>query len=256
MRGVGLYVPNKAPYPFEALREGLAAVGYGMTSPSVDAADLLVTWSPWKGTTRAALAEMFGPKRTIVVENGWLSPIRGKAYYQMALNGWNGGGTYPVDGASRWESWGLELQPARPVRPMGRKILVIGQKGLANDPRTMPTGWDLREWKAIQTAGWDCNLRAARGTMRALYDDLAWCTDVVTWSSNAVTYALLEGLPVYAAGPQVMLASACQKYSSPESLQEQGRNLREPALFDAAWCQWSEDEIRTGEPFRRLLDAA
>src|SRR5665213_968319 len=88
-------VPRADPYPHSAITRGLEALGW--EAADHQQADVLLTWSTWKGTTREAMADQFRARgaKVVVFENGWLSPIRDQRYFQIALDGWNGTGTFP-----------------------------------------------------------------------------------------------------------------------------------------------------------------
>lgn len=241
-------VPQSDAYPWQAITEGLQQIGYsptrevvGLHSPDHNFG-LMVTWSPWVGSYRKQIADGFAKagKPVIVIENGWLSPIDGVPYYQVALGGWNGTGSYPVGDGSRWASWGLK--PA-PWRRGGHFALVIGQKGHPADERTAKPGWEramrLRRRSVVRRSPLDPTplVGALEG---------AACCHV--WSSNAASWAIMAGVPVIQHGPNLMVSDMASMLG-----ERRWRGDRLPVLERLAWAQWSQSEIATGEPFRRLL---
>lgn len=239
-------VPRTLQYPWSAVDAGLRRAGVETTDRGDE--DILVTWSPWAQTPRAHAEREFraAGKPVICCENGWLSPIQGMPYYQLGLDGWNGTGRFPPGDDRRWGSWGLRLRPWR-LRTSGN-ALIIGQRGHPWDARTMPPRW-LDEFTP------DCGrpvIRRPRDATRPLAADLEDADVVHTWSSNAASWAVVAGVPVVQHGPNLMVSAlasapgALCRYTGP----------REPVLERLAWAQWSEEEISSGEPFRRLLEAA
>lgn len=239
-----LAIPQADPYPWRAVSEGLAACGVEAARdvPPTQGFDLLVTWSPWEGSHRADLARAFTAqgKPVWVMENGFLSPINGEPYYQLALNGWNGTGQFPAGDGSRWASWGLALAPWA-ERP--RRALVAGQRGLPGDARTCAPGWE-------RTVDVDCPqaLRRPRDTPWPLADDLAVVDRCHVWTSNAATDAIMAGVPVIQHGPNLMVSELASRPGEPLR-----RPDRLPVLERLAWSQWNRAELASGEPFRRLL---
>lgn len=179
----------------------------------------------------------------MVAENGWLSPIRGQRFYQLAIGGWNGTGRFPAGGPERWRSWGVELTP---WRRDGRHVLVIGQRGHPHDNRTMPLGW----LDSVAIATDRPMIRRRRDEPTPLLEQLrgAWCA--VTWTSNAAAHALVAGIPVFYAGPNLMCAELARPGLDIES---PVYPEREPVLDRLAWAQWTETELSDGTAWRHLL---
>lgn len=246
MRSAWVLVPDAAPYPVAAIRRGLERLGLDLVNRPD--ADLLVTWSPWLGSNRHAAQRDFDGlgKPVVVVENGWLSPIRGVAYYQVARDGWNGTGSFLAGtGGARWWSWAL---PVVPWRDGGRAALVVGQWGHPHDRRNAPPHW--QETLKLPP-GWSACRRQKRST-RPLEADLAAASRCVVWTSAAASWAVLMGVPVHYLGPNLMVAALA---AAGLDLDHPAMPEREPELERLAWAQWSADEIATGEPFERALAA-
>jgi hypothetical protein len=237
-----LLVPSSAEYPYGAIVAGLHRLGCTIER-SADA-DLLVTWSPWKGTMREAVARQFARngKPVIVAENGFLSPLGGKRYFQLALDGWNGTGRFPAGDAMRWRRWGL---PLLPWRRRGDQVLVIGQRGHPEDDRTATQTWHLR----VEIETTLPVLRRARGSTVPLEYDIADAAECHVWTSSAASWAVIAGVPVIQHGPNLMVSELASRPG--DDLRRPGD--RQAVLERLAWAQWAEDEIHTGEPLARLL---
>jgi hypothetical protein len=243
---VCIAIPQTLEYPIEAIIEGVSAIGYEPVAARRAAeADILVTWSPWKRSIREALQKQFteSGRRVVVVENGWLSPISGRPFYQLALDGWNGTGTFEAGAPDRWHGWGIALKPWQ--TRVGYS-LVCGQRGHPFDDRSCPPDWHLT---LAPKSGAPSILRRARDSVRPLLADLAGASECHVWTSNAASWAVIEGVPVVQHGPNLMVAALAKKAGdSPYYL-----GPREPELERLAWAQWSELELASGVPFARLL---
>lgn len=237
-------------YPWKAVRAGLEQLGLQvvMGGDGILDADMLVVWSPWNGSRRQALQFNYtrAGKPVIVMENGWLSPIRNIPFYQVALDGWNGTGRFHTYGHSRWQRWNIRALPW--IHRTG-PILVCGQRGHPSDERTAPPDWHAN----VQIGGIDPHLiiRRPRGATRALVDDLAIASEVHVWSSNAASWSVVAGIPVVQHGPNLMVGAMA---SSPGHPLYRGDRL--PELERLAWAQWDQTEIMAGHPFANLLVAA
>jgi hypothetical protein len=240
---------NKWTKPLDAIVAGAARFAPVTADlPSgFTASDVLITWSPFRATPRAETfaAAKAGGARVIVLENGWLSPIGGARYYQVALDGWNGTGRFPVGDAERWKAWSVDVGP---WRTQGRHILVVGNNrpNTTGDPRRTPIGWaesvEFDSAKPVvrrltrKDAPLDAHLRDA------------WCT--VVWTSTAAVRSVIAGVPVFYQGPNLICAALARTGGDVEYPSYPDR---EPVLERLAWGQWTPDEIATGEPFARLF---
>lgn len=242
-------IPQSDPYPWWEIKSGLAVLGIETTSDvsRFNAADrsseLLVTWSPWRGSYRHGVAASFraAGKPVIVVENGFLSPINGQPYYQVALDGWNGTGSFPAGDGSRWASWGLEPEP---WVDGPQRALVVGQRGHPDDDRTSEPGWHCTVGVGDPDA-----IRRDRDCRRPLADDLAQVNRCHVWTSNAASHAIMAGVPVVQHGPNLMVSELASRPGEPVR-----RPDRVPVLERLAYAQWNAAELASGEPFARLLE--
>lgn len=211
--------------------------------------DVVIMWSPFRASWRAPIfaAAKAAGSRVVVMERGWLSPIAGVPYFQVALDGWNGDGRFPEGGGERWRSWAV---PLRDWRRDGDAVLVIGnnRRHDTRDPRRTPMGW-------AESVTFDSPrpvLRRLTRNKRVTLDSqlsTAWCT--VVWTSTVAIKSILAGVPAFYSGPTIIGAElACRGID----VEHPAMPDREPVLERLAWGQWSADEIAAGEPFARLLD--
>lgn len=235
-------IPPQKPYPHVETRAGLARLGYGNQESRYDLeADILVTWSPWVNSDRIVLERAYreAGKPVIVCENGWLSPIQAQPYFQVALDGWNGTGTFPAGGPERWRTFGLtEL----PWTHRSGYALVIGQRGHPDDPRTAVPGWHESVQVGVRA------LRRGSGGRVPLFEDLMGAAECHVWTSTAAAWAVLYGVPVIQHGPNLMVSALASRPGEPLY-----RGARQTEFERLAWAQWNSAEIATGEPFARLL---
>lgn len=235
--------------PGAALAEGAARLGtVHMSTPSrFEPDDVAIIWAPFRGTFRSEIFSQIRAAggRAIIVENGWLSPIGGQKYYQVALDGWNGTGWFPEGKGNRWDSWNVEL---RDWRRDGETILVVQQRpmGVNLDPRAMPPGW-AQSVKPITRR------RVVRRTHLSTIPldqqiDEAFAT--LTWTSTVAIKSLIRGVAAFYCGPHIN----CGELMKPGlDVDHPVYPDREPVFRRYAWMQWTEAEIRSGEPFVRLL---
>lgn len=251
-------IPPVEEYPWQAVQSGLRCLDY--RSDIMNSAtlrqwkdyDLLVTWSPWDGSRRQAVAWQFkaAGKPVLVMENGWLTIPRGhtwpgiemhEGWYQVAFDGWNGTGTYWAGDERRWRSWG---KMPRPWQSGGRHALVIGQRGHPSDRRTAPPGWH----EQVVIGNHIARLERPRNCARSLIADIEGAAEVHVWSSNVASLALLMGVRVIQHGPNLMVSELATKPG-------EGRNFtdRESVFEKLSGAQWHLGEVTVGEPFTRLL---
>jgi hypothetical protein len=102
----------------------------------------------------------------------------------------------------------------------------------------MPMGWAI---KAHKRYGGRVRAHPGRSELLPLESDLAHCGKVVTWGSGAAIKALMMGIPVISEMPNWI------------GMQDNSLAGRLEMFRKLAYAQWTLDEIRTGEPFGRLL---
>lgn len=198
-------------------------------------------------------------KQVLVMERGYLGDRF--AWTSLGWNGLNNFAAFPHrrDGARFRKNFGHLLKPWTPV---GRYILLIGQV-----PGDMSLrGMNMATWYAQQVREAARYAHATvvfrphpvaveRGYRQAvdgttqldgdLASQLAGAALVVTFNSNTGVDSLLAGKPTVVADEGGMAWSV-----APHSISE-ATGAAEPArqewLARLAWCQWTLDEIRSGE---------
>ena len=210
--------------------------------------DVLITWSPFRASRRAAVvaAAKAAGSRVVVMERGWLSPIQGAPYFQVALDGWNGTGRFEPGGAERWRSWGVTL---RDWRRDGEHVLVIGnnRRHTTRDPRRTPKGWAESVLFDSPRPVVRRLTRNKRISLQAQFEN-AWCT--VVWTSTVAIKSILAGVPAFYCGPTLIGAELAKPGLD---IENPVMPEREPVLERIAWSQWSKAEVAAGEPFARLF---
>lgn len=256
-----------------SFKQGLKRIGYeiieGAPPLNVDIGpkDLILGWNaygPTYDTMRRAQ-----PLQCLVFEEAYIREINGEKYFACGLGGHNGHGWVRFGGNERWDSWNIDIKP---WRTDGKHVLVCGQRGFGYNKMAMPTNWvddvyaqirpltDRPLWfrphpkrrAKMPRAAWDKVLDFNIPLEQHLED--AWC--VVVWTSNSATAALLNGIPAYYCGPNIVTQGAAEPISF---VQEHGfeklvlPDHRYDAMVRLSWSQWSVSEYETGAAFRWLL---
>jgi len=240
----------------DAMTEGARAAGFDVlpaaASPTPRRGDVLLSWNLHRD--RAAEAQRWRDKGglVIVAEEGFTRGLHPVSHFSMARDGHNGAGWWPVGSPARWASLGLRMAP---WRTHGGHILVCGQRGIGSPQMASPPGWHedvARRLRLLTDRPVVVRPHPGKDKSKAvpLVEQLTGAWAVVVWSSAVATRALLMGIPVFFEAPQHVLAGAmCRDI----------RGVNNPPLPDRlpvfermAWAQWSLNEIRAGEPFRRL----
>jgi hypothetical protein len=245
--------PVEELYPYSHICTGLKQLGLNMVPVTTPlGADVLVTWSPWKGSRREAIMLQYKERKLpiIVMENGWLSPIGDEPYFQVQIGGWNGTGYWTDETVMhRWRTWGVKLKPWRTISPDNQAFnaLVVGQRGHPLDNRTAPPNWH----REVQIDGWPKEriVRRDRDCGMSLTGQLSISGECHVWTSNVASWAIIHGVPVVQHGPNLMAWELASKPGEPLA-----RDDREPVLERLAWAQWNKGEIASGEPFARALE--
>lgn len=221
----------------DAFRSGLERVGFSVevglcSTPKHD--DVLVTWN------RIGQADIIARRYThlLVAENAiWGNGFLGDSWLTLARDRHNTAGMFPVGGNDRWDSLGVELAPWR----TSGETVILPQRGIGSPPTVMPAGW---ERSAVKRFGGRVRKHPGKNPAKPLVEDLARCGRAVTWGSGAAIQALMMGIPVTAEMPD---------WIGEQDNTDAGRL----AMFRSlAWAQWTVEEIRTGEPFARLLQGS
>ncbi len=261
-----IYIRQNDLYPWQSIQAGLESLGYqvkfGLHKPKDD--DLLITWTPWKGTASHRQGELHKANggKWIVFENGYIPDIHGVKYWAAGLNGYNGWGDHRVkDDSSRWDSWGLEIKQWR--RDSGEYSLVVGQFGHKDTRYSMPKDWPEKIIKKINPNMFDQNIiyrpKPSRprapdikgfklSTNKLLLDDLKISADCFTWNSPSVSVeCLLFGVPVFInSKTHIIIDLGYNQFEYPSC-------DRKKIFNKLAWTQWKNKEIEEGKPFVHLL---
>lgn len=238
-------------YRRDCFEAGLAAVGFELVDQirKPEAADLLVIWNRYSSFNEEADRFERHGARVLVAENcPFGNELRdgsmSLALRHVALTG----GSWPAGGPERWDSWGVELQP---FRAGGEETVILAQRGIGHPDVASPVGWADMARRAV---GGRIRLHpATAGYVVPLAGDLERASSVVTWSSAAALQALVLGVPAWHAHPKFVGAGAARPLAEFGGEPKRDEAARLAMFRDLAWAIWRLEEIRTGEPFRRLL---
>jgi hypothetical protein len=156
-------------------------------------------------------------------------------------------GQFPAGGSERWDSWGVDLVP---FRTDGDETLIFAQRGIGEPGYRSPEMW--AESVRGRFGGRIRQHPGASEPAVSLDDDLARAKQCVTWNSGAALQALMLGVPVWSAGPWIG-ASAARPLAEWGAEPKRDEAARLEVFRRLAWGMWTLDEIRTGEPIRRLV---
>lgn len=261
MKRAHLLVMLKLKKRHDAFREGLEKIGFEVSMEAPGGGDqrgnVMVLWNRrGEDHQRACRFEMNGGT-VLVAENGYLATnSAGHRMYALAKGGHNGIGTWYIGQHQRAPMLDIKLQP---WRKEGRNILVCPSRGMGQPQYAMPMGWvqntvgrltklTKRPIRIRYHPGEESNPKHKD----VLEDDFkdVWC--VVIWASGVGVKALVHGLPVIYTCPIWIGSEAAG--NALETIEAPVMGDREAMLERLAWAQWSVEEIRTGQPFRFLLE--
>ena len=249
-----------------AIAEGLARhgwdVGFARYGEPTGEGELAVIWGWKQPAVIADVRERGG--HVLVMERGFVGDRIG-TWTSCGLDGLNGRALWPDvdDGGARWRRFhdGL-LQPWR--SPFDGPVLVCGQvPGDASLYGRDLTGWAVETVAALRALDREVVYRphplvvrqgeanwcppGARLSTAPIADDLARCGGAVTFNSNSGVEAVLAGVPTVT-GDEGAVAW-------PVTSHEVGtwcRPTREAWAHRLAWCQWTLDEIASGDAWDAL----
>lgn len=218
----------------EAFTQGLRRVGFGvvhgLTRDPGDG-DIFVSWNRIHAGDEAAREFERRGCAVLVTENAtWGNDFAGDRWYTICRSYHNVDGTFPNGGNERWDSLGVELAPWRE----GGETVVLPSRGIGPACHRMPRDWPSRQVGRVRP-------HPGTGPAKRLSEDLAECGRVVTWGSGAAVQALMWGIRVESHMPN---------WIGEQDNTDAGRLSM---LRRLAWAQWRLSELRTGEPFARLL---
>ena len=260
-------------YPLAAVVAGAKALGYnvhiGGVDRTINSKDLIITWTPWRGSLSHRLGEQHKASggKWIVMENGYISGAK-DPHYAVGLDGFNGLGDHrtvmmPSD---RWNSFGLEIQP---WRIDGSHIALFAQMGGHDLRFTHHPHWPddvvsrlekLTDRSVVYRPKpsrpryflkihENIKMNDLSGYRLEDYFKDAWAT--VVYNSKIAVESLRLGIPAVYDAPCSILKSILQP--GIESIENPPMPDREQFFYDLAYAQWSASEIATGEPFKRIL---
>jgi hypothetical protein len=227
-------------YRRESYCVGLKRRGYSLVDrldrPQKD--DVLLIWNRYGAFHEEANRFEAAGATVLVTENGWLGKTwRDGEWFTLCRSHHAGAGHWHDGGPSRWDSWGVTLEPWR----NGGELVVFGQRGIGEPGIKAPSGW--AEHVSRKLGGRVRQHPGVRETI-PLEDDLAKCGRVATWNSGAALKALILGIPVMYDFPKWIGGMASSRLGEPLKTDDESRL----AMFRRlAWSMWTLDEIRSGE---------
>lgn len=241
-------------YRRESFDAGLRAAGFDVVQHLSDPCpgDALFIWNRYAGFDEQASAFERAGATVLVTENGWLGKHwRGGEWFALSVGHHAGAGWWRDADASRWDGWGVELQP---WRRGGTETVILGQRGIGEPGVRSPDGWA----EAVRARLGVGRVRPHPGNVEApaaaLAADLAGAREVVTWHSGAALLALTWGIPVWCDFSRWIGAGAARPLSEWPGQPKRDDASRLAMFQRLAWSMWTLDEIRTGEPIRRLME--
>ena len=282
---VASLIPQRPEYPWQSVLNGLTLTGMTVVPVSrLGRDDVLVIWNRYGHQAQCAGRH---PGRVLVMENGYTPPLVRcgvvEKFYALGFDGLQSKSRFLARGVERWASFGFKTKSWQ--RKLSGHILVCGQRGGAYSETSMPYEWPAKICKLLlagrarqilyrphpERPNIGVNLPDGVTVVdpsRPLATHLADAYACVVWGSNSVVEAVMMGVPSEAFGPghilQDVLIQPKDRYDSsgydpsgPICYDVQSILLRDrlPAFERLAWGQWTEAELKTGSPFKRLLDA-
>lgn len=236
----------------QALAEGMRRHGLKteFTSPaSCEPCDLAVIWG--HRNTSQIRAQQANGRRYLVMERGYFGDRH--EYTSLGFDGLNGRADFCNADApgDRWQKHGV---PVADWKQGGEYALLMGQvKGDASLANV-----DIEQWYRETAEKINLPVRFRRHPLgqtpkgfqcadRGLADDLRDAACIVTFNSNSGVDAALAGVPVIACDAGSM-AWPVAGHTPGEIV----RPDRTEWLHRLAYCQWTLEEIRSGEAWNHL----
>lgn len=239
-------------YRRDSFSLGLAAAGLEVVT-SIDRperGDVLLIWNRYGAFADEADRFEAAGATVLVAENcPFGNEFRGGSYSIATGHVLVTGGVVQHGGPDRWDSWAV---PMRSWRDSGGETIVLEQRGIGHPAVRSPTGWAQAVLNDVRPA----RIRRHPGNSApvvSLSDDLRRASAVITWSSAAAIQALQLGVPVWHAHPSFAGAAAARPLSEWPCKPLCDDELRLGVFRRLAWGIWTIDEIRSGQPFARLL---
>lgn len=240
----------------KAMAQGIQVCGDRATiremgRPGAGAGDIGISYG-WKHR-----AELFKFPRYVYADLGYWQRDR---YYRITANGW-GSESYVRAGlpATRFNALGIRILPWH----SGKEIIIAG----SSEKSCVQHGFHYMEWEtrtahALRDCGYEVVYRpkpSDRGARpmpgfrtdnRPVGEALASAHVLVTHHSNMAVDALVAGVPVHCVtGAAAAFSVPLDQIANPPRLEG-----REQFLYDVAWLQWTEAEMRSGALWKHLKD--
>ena len=247
----------------DAIVKGLAKAGWKVIigTPPTElrqrSNDLIVVWARnRRSDPLCRIFEMAGG-RTLVCEEAQIKAgANGEKLFTLCLDDHHGGGNWPVGGPERWASFGIDLAP---WAGFAGRVVVREQRGIGSKRLASPPEWHLKIAKHLQGVGYEAEIRRHPKIMKRqrvkqapLEKQVAGARALVTWSSSDAVGAVIAGCPTVVCGPATFLSGCVGRHL--DDLKDPPIGDRLPALERLAWCQWTMEEMRRGEPFKRFME--
>lgn len=249
----------------EALADGLRVHG--------DRLKVRGAGPPW--TLDADVVCAFGVKSQDLLHRCWRHGVhsvlfdkgytRGTRHLRAAVDS-----IHPLDAfqvgrpPNRWESLGIDLRP----RSQGQRIIFAGSSAKFHRAVKLPEPTDYAEqvvrklrhrttreivyrpkpsWRDAEPV--DGATFQQGGTLAALLSDAHL---LATWGSSAAVDAIIAGVPVLALGETIARPVAETSIKRVEAPFFPNDEQRHQWACDLAYCQWSLDELRSGEAWQHI----
>lgn len=271
-------VKHRPGWPWKALEAGVErcgdslAIGYGGDPSRRGPGCVVLTWHPYGVSLWAAQDVTDRGGAHVVAEHGYLRQDgRGRPLYLLGLGGMHDEACHPAGKPleARADKLALESQ-LMPWVSGGDHVLVLGQRGRGYSEYAMMEQWPgavCRRLLAItdrpilyrphpgrrvdlpDEVGADPRV-TVQGPDRTLEDALRGAHCAVAWTSNALTTAIVSGIPGFYDGPRHIAAPVAARLAV--SVEDPPRPIREDWLRRLAWALWTEDELRDGTAWRHV----
>lgn len=264
-----LQVRTNMQYRNEVFREGVKRLGYEInlgTTKHPLPGDILITWNRYGTLDKAACIFEEVGLPVIVAENSYLDMKNCKKAFAMSLNKHNGGGRWPLPEGHRSLLLNIDLKP---WKMKGKHVLILPQRGIGVPPVAMPKRWHLSVEKRLKEWGVPFHTRLHPELLKKdtkgnekhpLEQDLEKAYAAVVWASSAGIKAMLAGVPTFYEFPDWIGGNPAACFGIDPLLDGRPDHVhslmgsRMQMLEKIAWAQWSGEEVRTGEPIKRLVD--
>lgn len=249
---------QRPPYNGHIMLDVMVGLGYEkvlepLASPTAD--DVLLIWNRGIINDQHARRYEAAGASVIVLENGYFGrEWRGGLWYAMARSQHNGAGSWVCGGEERFQSFGIGLLP---WRERGDDIVILAQRGMGSPITREPIGWPERTQEELQKRT-TRQVRIRKHPGKGPYEPAALANDImhahacVTWASSAGLKSIQMGVPVFYGMPKWIGSTAALPLVA--ELENTYTGDRIPMFSDLAWAMWTLEEIKTGEPFERLLN--